>query len=174
MVRCWQCHMVQPIRKERRDKLFNEVHEMYILTISVKLQNISWGTCFHTNKPHSKYFPFSIILCQFENGYFFMGEIHTVFTLFSVTWSCQKCLQYTFVFCVSTRESFHFPISSQKLSKGLGSAQGRPHSSLCFSSSLCSWQTQMPSFCFSTGQNPMQDFGTTTCWSISELRVFHF
>lgn len=103
-------------------------------------------------------FHFQTSYVNLKMAFFLIGETHTVFTLLSVKLTCPNCLQYIFVFRVSKGESSYLPIS-----KSLGSAQCCPHNSLHFSSSFHSWQTQMPSFCFSTGQNSMQSFVASTC-----------
>lgn len=143
--------LLNPRERQREIHFLMKSKNMYILTIKVQLQNISWGARSQTNNSNSKYFPFSVILGQFDISFliFFTGEAHIVFTSFIVKLNCQNCLQFTFCFCVPNRGKFPFPHFILRAFKMSGPCQSCPHKSLHhFSSSSCGWQISIVNFLF--------------------------
>lgn len=138
------------------------------------MQNSSWGTCFQTNNPNSKYFPFSIILGQFENS-FLIFYWRNPYCLHFVQREVELPKLPSVHICVSKRKvsisSFH-PERFQRVWAVTSAVPVSPFHH--FSPTSSAGRPRMPSFSFRTGQKPTEGFGTNSHRPFSEPRGVSF
>lgn len=117
------------------------------------MQNISRGSCFQTNYPNSKYFPFSIISGQFENSFLVFICLHFVQYVVELPKlpSVQNCLR-SFVF--QKEKVLISPFHPENFQKLWAVRSTVPITYFIISALvLAVGRPQMLSFCFSTGPN---------------------
>lgn len=146
--------LLNPRERQREIHFLMKSKNMYILTIKVKLQNISRGACSQTNNSNSKYFPFSVILGQFDISFLIFLLEKLILSLLHSLWSWIAKIAFSshFAFVFPTGESFHFPISFWELSKCLGHARAVPINHFIISALvLVVGRFPLSTFCFSAG-----------------------